>query len=123
MSLTLDDNHAVYQIRAYRPGLIQVNDETFTQSLIVTPSKIITPWTPQLITELVSDNFDDICQLKPTLLLIGTGNKLAFPSLATYGHLINLGIGVEIMDTHAACRTYNVLTAENRNVAAALIIK
>lgn len=123
MSLTLDDNHAVYQVRAYRPGSIQVNEDTFTQSLIVTPSKIITPWKPQFITDLVSSDFDDICQLKPTLLLIGTGNKLTFPPITTYGHLINLGIGVEIMDTHAACRTYNVLTAENRNVAAALIIK
>ena len=64
-----------------------------------------------------------ILDFEPEILLIGTGDQLTFPLLEIYGDLINAGIGVEIMDTHAACRTYNALTSENRNVAAALIIR
>jgi uncharacterized protein len=121
--LTLDDNQAAYQIRAYKPGFIKVNEVTYTQSLIVSPTQIITDWNPQAMSELSKEDLQKIIPLQPTLLLIGTGETLSFPPVELYGELINQGIGVEIMDTSAACRTYNVLTAENRNVVAALIIK
>ncbi len=121
--LTLDDNQSAYQIRAYKPGFIMVNDVTYTQSLIVSPTHIITDWNPQVMTELSKEDLQKILPLQPTLLIIGTGETLSFPPVELYGELINQGIGVEIMDTSAACRTYNVLTAENRNVVAALIIK
>lgn len=123
MSLTLDENAASYQIRAYQPGQIQVNEQIFAHSLIVTPEKLIDTWTPQTIDELRHDDLAAIIELRPAILLIGTGHTLQFPKLAIYGDLINYGIGVEIMNTHAACRTYNILTAEGRSVAAALIIK
>lgn len=123
MPLILDDNQAAYQIRAYKPGFIKVNDLTYTQSLIVSPTQIITDWNPQAMAELSKEDLQKIIPLQPTLLLIGTGETLSFPPVELYGDLINQGIGVEIMDTSAACRTYNVLTAENRNVVAALIIK
>jgi uncharacterized protein len=121
-SLDLDNNQSRYQIRAYKPGMLKVNDETFTSSIIITPNELIEPWQPQTIQELRSELLDPIIQLKPDILLIGTGSTLVFPSVETYGHLINLGIGVEVMDTSAACRTFNALSAENRRVAAALII-
>ena len=123
MSLNLDENSAAYQIRAYQPGLIQINDQTFTGSIIITPEQLISPWSPQSIDELSREDLTAVIALRPTILLIGTGHTLQFPDLKIYGDLINYGIGVEIMDTHAACRTYNVLTAEGRSVAAALIIK
>jgi uncharacterized protein len=122
MSLLLDENQANYQIRAYKPGFIQINDETFTNSVIVSPNNLITNWPPQTLLSLTAEHLNIILTLKPTLLLLGTGATLAFPAVELYGTLINHGISVEIMDTHAASRTYNVLTAENRNVAAALII-
>jgi uncharacterized protein len=121
--LTLDDNQAAYQIRAYKPGFIKVNDVTYTQSLIVSPTQLITDWNPQAMAELSKDDLQKIIPLKPAILLIGTGESLCFPPVELYGELINQGIGVEIMDTSAACRTYNALTSENRNVVAALIIK
>lgn len=123
MSLTLDDNSATYQIRAYQPGQIQVNDQTFAHSIIITPEKLIAIWAPQMIDELKCEDLAAIIELRPAILLIGTGHLLQFPKLEIYGDLINYGIGVEIMNTHAACRTYNVLTAEGRSVAAALLIK
>jgi uncharacterized protein len=123
MSLTLDDNQANYQIRGFKPGFIQVNQQLYTNSIIVTPNKLIEDWAPQQITELTHDHLKMIISLHPDILIIGTGEELQFPSIELYGDLINEGIGVEIMDTSAACRTYNVLTSENRNVAAALIIR
>jgi len=123
MGLDLDENHANYQIKAYKPGNIQINETNYTHSIIITPERFIDHWKPQSITELTQDNFAIILELSPAILLIGTGSTLVFPDLEVYGDLINEGIGIEVMDTSAACRTYIALTAENRNVAAALIIK
>ena len=122
MTLTLDDNNAQYQIRAYKTGIIQVNEETFTHSIIISPEKLIAPWPPKNISDLTHEHLSIVKTLKPAVLLIGTGEKLVFPPLETYGDLINHGIGVEMMDTSAACRTYNALSAEGRNVVAALIV-
>lgn len=123
MSLTLDENHATYQIKAFKPGFIQVNDTTLTRSLIVSPTKLITDWSPQALSELHAQDLQEVLSFQPAILLIGTGATLVFPPVEVYGELINQGIGVEIMDTAAACRTYNALTAEDRNVVAALIIR
>lgn len=122
-TLNLDENHAIYQIRGFKPGTIQINDSIFTHSLIVSPNHLIDNWPPQSTNELTPESFTIITTLKPTILLIGTGSKLVFISVALYGELINQGIGVEIMDTSAACRTFNALSAENRNVVAALLLK
>lgn len=123
MSLTLDENHAMYQIRAFKPGFIQVNQQTYTHSIVVAPEKIIEDWAPQHISKLSREHLQMLTQLHPAILIIGTGEELQFPAIELYGDLINEGIGVEIMDTAAACRTYNILTAEHRNVIAALIIR
>lgn len=123
MALDLDTNPTKYQIRAYKPGIIQVNDTTYFHSIIISPEKLIDHWKPQTLSELVQADLTIILDLHPAILLIGTGEALQFPDVDIYGDLINDGMGIEIMDTHAACRTYNALTAENRNVIAALIIK
>lgn len=119
----LDENRSMYQIRAFKPGIIQINEKTFTQSLIVAPDRLIENWSPQSVAELTLEALSPIIALQPDILLIGTGAKLVFLNIELYGDLINQGIGVEIMDTGAACRTYNALSSENRNVVAALIIK
>lgn len=121
--LTLDENNASYQIRAYKPGLIQVNEHILTQSIIIAPEKLIENWEPQQISDLKKEHLASVLEMHPNILIIGTGAKLQFPPLEMYGDLMNKGIGVEIMDTSAACRTYNALTAEGRNVVAAIIIK
>lgn len=122
-SLTLDDNSAQYQIRAYAPGTITINDKTLSSSVIITPTALIENWAPQSIEELTSASLTVIAETRPDILLIGTGAAMVILPAEIYGELINLGIGVEFMDTSAACRTYNALSAENRNVAAALLIR
>lgn len=122
MSLTLDENRATYQIRAYEPGCIKVNEQSYNCSIIIAPEKLIDTWPPQKISELTSAHLAPILAVHPSIFILGTGATLQFPKTAIYGDLINAGIGVEVMDTRAACRTYNLLTAENRDVIAALII-
>jgi len=122
-NLDLDENSAKYQVRAFKPGMIQINEKIYTHSLILTPDELIEDWAPQSITELTAETLTSVIRLQPDILLIGTGSKLVFLAPQIYGDLINLGIGVEVMTTSAACRTYNALSAENRRVAAALIIQ
>lgn len=122
MSLTLDENNATYQIRSYQPGRIQINDRLFHTSVIIAPEKLIEFWRPQKISDLLVSDFSIILTLRPAILLLGTGEKLQFPPISMYGELVNQGIGVEVMDTHAACCTYNALSAEGRDIVAALII-
>ena len=122
-SLTLDDNSALYQIRAYQPGSITVNDKTLSSSIIITPTQLVEDWSPATVQDITSASLSMIVDIRPDILLIGTGTNIVFIPADIYGHLINLGIGVELMDTSAACRTYNALSAENRNVAAALLIR
>ncbi len=119
----LDENSSKYQIRAYKPGLIQINEKIFTHSVIITADEVIENWAPQTIEELTTATLTPVMELKPDILLIGTGSKQVFIAATIYGELINNGIGVEIMNTSAACRTFNALTAENRRVVAALIIR
>ena len=121
-TLQLDENQARYQIRAFKPGMIQINENIFHQSIIVSPTQLIENWGPQTIDELTLPFLEEALQFQPDILLIGTGSQHVFLPIELYGELINKGIGIEIMETGAACRTYNALSAENRNVVAALII-
>lgn len=123
MPLDLDENKSTFQIRAYQPGQIKVNEQTLTQSIIITPSQLITDWRPQSAQELSTADLQPLINLKPAIVLIGTGGTHIFLAAEIYGELINLGMGVEVMSTIAACRTYNALSAEGRNVAAALLIR
>lgn len=121
--LILDNNQARYQIRSYQPGEIKINKQILTSSVIVTPDKLIENWQPQTSDELSAESFNILIELKPDIVIIGTGSEIVFLEPELYGELINLGIGVEFMDTRSACRTYNALSSENRDVAAALVIR
>lgn len=121
--LELDENHAQFQIRSYTPGRIQINERVFTRSVILSPQQLIEDWTPQVIAELTAATLHPILTLKPDVLLIGTGSTMVILAPDLYGELINQGIGVEFMATSAACRTFNALSAEHRNVVAALILQ
>ena len=122
MQLSPEKNTAAYQIKRFSPNSIQINEQSFYTSLIVTANRLIADWEPTQATEISLTSLDPIMNLKPAILLIGTGeNQAQLPQDIT-GALLEQGIGLEVMDTAAACRTFNILTAEERNVAAALII-
>lgn len=121
-SFSLDNNPALYQIRGFKPGQIQVNDKILTRSLIISAQQLLENWTPTCAAEITQETLTQAAALKPAILLIGTGKTPHFLPLEIYGNLLNQGIGVEVMDTAAACRTYNALTSENREVVAALVL-
>ena len=120
MKLHLAQNANQNLITAYGAGYVAINGRRYEQNLIVTPNKIVDAW--QVTAELDGDAFAAIARLAPQIILIGTGKTTRFPASAVLKVLIAVKIGYEFMDTHAACRTYNILLEEGRKVAAALII-
>jgi uncharacterized protein len=122
MELNLDTGEGRYQIRGYDAGYIQINNEKIMHSIIVTPHQLIDPWPPQSLAELNSSHFLPLLDLHPTIVLLGTGSHFSFPAPALLSNFYTKKIGIEIMDTAAACRTYTILMAEGRKVAAALLI-
>jgi uncharacterized protein len=109
-------------IRAYAPGRINVNDVLITRSFIVAPDRLVEDWPPQRFEDLTLENLKTALALDPEILIIGTGKQQSFLSGEIMAALGKGGIGVEVMDTAAACRTYNVLLSEDRKIVAALLM-
>ena len=111
-----------YVITAYDNDSISINGKAFTQSLIIANTKLNENWDVSAIELLQPDHIDQVLLMNPELIIIGTGNKLVFPAVEVYSGIIEHGIGVDFMDTGAACRTYNILMSEGRDVVAGLIL-
>ncbi|MDH5546823.1 MAG: MTH938/NDUFAF3 family protein [Gammaproteobacteria bacterium] len=95
---------------------------TFKTSIVVTPQTIVSDLLPDSILTLAAEHIDALCQHRPELVVVGTGAQIFFPEQSLTKQLWESGIGVEFMDTAAACRTYNFLISDQRNVIAALFI-
>ncbi|VAX12801.1 Membrane protein [hydrothermal vent metagenome] len=106
---------------------VPVDPETglnpLASSFIITRGQLIIDWPVACFEDLNAASMEPLCQLAPELILLGTGSKLRFPANDITLSIREAGIGLEVMDTPAACRTFNVLSAEGRQVAAAVIIK
>jgi uncharacterized protein len=109
------------QITGHGPDHVMVNGRRHDASLIVLPDEIVAAWAVSF-ESLATIHFEALAIRAPEIVLLGSGARLRFPSPALYAPLIRARIGVEVMDTAAACRTYNILAAEGRRVAAALIL-
>jgi uncharacterized protein len=79
------------------------------------------PWEAGAFEQLSEDSFTALLQMKPALVIFGSGNKIRFPKPQWLRGLVQARVGIETMDTAAACRTYNVLASERRSVVAALL--
>lgn len=129
------DTTSSHTISAYAPGHIKLRVGhvvpvsvkavdgmvTLNASLIVSPEQLLTDWPPQTLAELQAEHWASVLALRPEVVLLGTGARLVFPPPAVLSACYQAGIGVEVMDTGAACRTFNILAAEGRNVVAALL--
>jgi uncharacterized protein len=109
-------------IRAYAPGRINVSETLLTRSFILAPDRVVDDWPPQRFEELELEHLDAALALEPEILLIGTGASQHFLAAEMLAALSRHGIGLEVMDTASACRTYNVLLSEDRKVVAALFM-
>jgi len=116
------DSLAGNTIRAYAEGQVTVNDEIIVTSVIVTPDRIIRDWLPRTFGDLERRHIARLEELQPEIIVLGTGIHLRFPDAEFTAGFLSQGIGVEIMDTTAACRTYNILLSEGRRVVAALLM-
>lgn len=122
MKLHLEHGNGANVIRAYSQGRVTVNDVVYTHSLVVMPDRLVADWHVTRVDELQATHFARIADLAPEVVLLGTGLRSRFPHPALTAALTDAGIGMEVMDTRAACRTYNILVAEGRRVAAALLL-
>jgi uncharacterized protein len=103
-------------------GYVRVGATEYRDGLIVLVDRIVSGWGSKGFDALTEDDFGQIAGLAPEIALLGTGQTMRFPHPALTRPLIDARIGLEVMDTPAACRTFNILAAEGRKVAAAILV-
>ncbi len=122
MKLHQDSPSGFNRFTGYGEGYVMVNGERFECSLIVLPESPVMNWEVSDFDAVESAHFQAVLEAAPEILVLGTGRNQRFPHPGLLRGLFEAQIGVEIMDSSAAARTYNILVGEGRRVAAALII-
>jgi uncharacterized protein len=122
MRFTQDSSSATRLIRAYGGGEIRINDDTYRESVIVSASTVVVAADIRDMNDLAGFDASRLLALDPELVLLGTGQRQIFPAAAFRAQFLSGGIGFEVMDTGAACRTFNVLVSEQRRVVALLMV-
>ncbi|HEU4485872.1 MAG TPA: Mth938-like domain-containing protein [Povalibacter sp.] len=123
MKLTDDSNARLHLVRAYQQGEIRVGEDVYRRSCLLSAQTIVSDWRPQTIDELRAEDFAAILALEPEIVVLGSGTRQKFPPYSLLAGILARGIGCEVMDTGAACRTYNVLVSEDRRAVAALFLE
>jgi len=121
MKLHLTPSEGLQLFSGYGSGYVAVNGVRYETGVIVTPEKV-TEWAANGFEALSAADFGFVRELKPEIVIFGTGATQRFPPPELARPLAAIGVGVEIMDSRAACRTYNILASEGRKVAAAILI-
>jgi uncharacterized protein len=117
-----DSARNAHSIRGYGAEGVRVGDRTLRASLIISAEQLVEDWRPASVADLVPEDFGPVLALQPEVVLLGTGRSQRFPDHPVLAWLHAARVGVEVMDTGAACRTYNVLLGEGRRVVAALLL-
>lgn len=123
MKFAEDHNSARYKISAYDSSSIAINGEVHNTSLVLSPVELIADWAPQNYAQLAADDLEVFYRLEAEIIILGTGQQQIFPPADILRRLAAGNIGFEVMDTQAACRTFNILMAEGRNVVAGLFLE
>jgi uncharacterized protein len=123
MKLHLDNPNSRNLVTGYGAGYVAINHRHYASSLVLLPDRILESWAVGGFEALAERDFETLRALAPEILLLGTGIRQRFPAPALLRPLFEARIGCEVMDLAAACRTFNILMAEGRHVAAALIIE
>ena len=122
MRFTQDSTSGINVVRAYAPGEIRINAQQYRSSVIVTATDLRLEPTLQHIGDLSDALAARILGMEPELVLLGTGPTQIFPAAGFGATFMRAGIGYEVMNTAAACRTFNVLVAEQRRALALLMV-
>ena len=113
---------SAYIVTGSGPGWVRVGANEYRENVVLLPDEVITGWAPDGFDALSAADFERLLSYKPEIVLLGTGTSQRFPHPCLLASLASAHVGVEVMDTRAACRTFNILVAEGRRVAAALVI-
>lgn len=110
-------------VRGYAAGEVRLAGETLRRSAVLLPDRVaVRDWPPRRGEEITGEHLLALAGLDVEVLVVGTGERLRFPPREALAALAARGVGVEVMDTPAACRTFNILAAEDRLVVAALLL-
>ncbi|WP_340568318.1 Mth938-like domain-containing protein [Stenotrophomonas sp. G106K1] len=112
-----------YSLRAADGRSARVNDRVLGHSFFLTPDQLVEQWPVTDVAALQVADLEPILALKPALILLGTGERQAFPPAVVMAACLSRGIGLEVMNNPAAARTFNILAGEGRKVAAAFILE
>lgn len=123
MQLNLDSNNSRTSITAYSEKGVCIGGRWHNHHLLLTTEKIIDGWKPPAVNRLTIEHLDPVLNAQPEVLILGSGRQIVFPPRALYINLAAKGIGLEVMNTEAACRTFDILLNEARAVAAALYLE
>jgi uncharacterized protein len=106
----------------YGSGYVAINEQRYEHSVVVAPQQAVQPWAVRAFEDLTPEHFGALLEWKPEVVIFGSGEKLRFPRPDMTRALASASVGFEAMDTKAACRTYNILMAEGRQVVAAILL-
>lgn len=123
MKLHLSKADGLNTFTAYGEGYVAVNGRNFEDNVAVLPAQILPNWTTATFETLAEADFVLLASLGAEILLLGTGATLRFPPGRLLRPIAENRVGLEVMDSKAACRTYNILVAEGRKVACALLLR
>lgn len=121
MELVRDDPAGKVYVRAVDDNGIKIGQDIYQSSLVLSPESVHTDWNPETYSDISEESLEFLLKLEPELVIIGTGKKQHFPDPALLMKFYSAGIGIEFMNTQAACRTFNILVMEERKVVAGLI--
>lgn len=123
MQIELDQiDPKLFIIQSYKIGEINILQQSYQNSLIISPKKLITDWNLETIHNITEHHWQSLLSLKPDIIILGTGEKQHFLSPDLTYFIQQKGIGLEIMTNRSACFTYNALASESRNVALGIIL-
>ncbi|MBN1239133.1 MAG: hypothetical protein JXB36_11560 [Gammaproteobacteria bacterium] len=108
-------------VRAWEPGRVRIGERWLEGSVIIAADRIMTEWAVDTVGEVDVASLEPAISLQPEIIVLGTGEDIVLPDVELMGALAARAIGLEIMTTAAACRTFNVLVHEERRVVAALL--
>ena len=123
MKLQSDPHSGANTITGYGDGYIEINKIPYSHAVLLSSDGEILEWAIKSFNDLSPADFTKMASLKPELIIIGTGKRQRFPTPELLKTLIEAKIGFEVMDSQAACRTYNILVGEGRRVLLALIVE